>query len=293
MTENTNTYGTGFDRCDFLRRAAMFGFGAAAAPALLAACATGGGENTPAAPDSTTSDDPKNPFGVKADSALDVVIFNGGFGDAYAKYTESLYKKAFPQATVKHTASQDMQSFQSRFVGGNPPDVMDNSGDKALENATLVSNQQLASLADLFTAPSVDDPNVTVGDSLVGGVKEAGTIGDDVFQLNFVQSAWALWHDAKLFEEKGWDEAPKDWDAFMQVLFDIKDEGSMSTASTEVETWSPPKYVGWYKPLGDSVKNALNQMMLDKNKDVDWFLETCQKAADEVKNDSKIKKFSR
>jgi len=47
-----------------------------------------------------------NPFGVAADAPLDVVIFNGGFGEEYAKYDEQLYTKAFPSAKIAHNATQ-------------------------------------------------------------------------------------------------------------------------------------------------------------------------------------------
>ena len=44
--------------------------------------------------------------GVKEDAPLEVVIFNGGYGDKYATDVhEPLYKKAFPKAEIKHQAT--------------------------------------------------------------------------------------------------------------------------------------------------------------------------------------------
>lgn len=40
----------------------------------------------------------KNPLAVNESAGLDVVIFDGGFGDKYAKDAQSEYLKAFPKA---------------------------------------------------------------------------------------------------------------------------------------------------------------------------------------------------
>src|SRR5204863_5056002 len=114
------------DRRTLLRRAAALGLLAVPGAGLLDACASGGsGGNTTNG--GAKSD--KNPFGVKDDAPLEVVIFNGGFGDQYAKYHEQMYTKAFPKAKVQHTPTQKIQDqFQPRFANGNPPDVLDNDG---------------------------------------------------------------------------------------------------------------------------------------------------------------------
>src|SRR5690349_8185386 len=71
---------------------------AAGASGLLAGCALGGGDDKPGASDKyegTKSD--KNPLGVKEDAPLEVVIFDGGFGQDYAKAHEAMYKEAYPK----------------------------------------------------------------------------------------------------------------------------------------------------------------------------------------------------
>src|SRR5439155_22158688 len=65
-------------RRTLLRRAAAAGLLAVPATGLLGACATGGGGDS-----NTGSGGPKtaaNPLGVKEDAALEVVIFEGGYG---------------------------------------------------------------------------------------------------------------------------------------------------------------------------------------------------------------------
>lgn len=78
-------------RRTFIRSAAAIGLGEAASSSILAACATGGGDSasSPASSSPALTTDAADPFGAQASAPLDVVIFNGGFGDAYAKFTES------------------------------------------------------------------------------------------------------------------------------------------------------------------------------------------------------------
>src|SRR5262245_44411659 len=121
----------------FLQRAAVGTLLATGGGTLLSACASG------ASDDSSSSDgggekSKDNPFGVKAETPLDVVIFKGGYGDDYAKAHEDLYKKKFSGVEVKHAGITDITpQLQPRFNGGNPPDVIDNSGASLLPMSTL------------------------------------------------------------------------------------------------------------------------------------------------------------
>jgi N-acetylglucosamine transport system substrate-binding protein len=210
------------DRRELLRRAAIVGAAAGAPAALTAACATGGG-GQPAANDSTkpspgTSADPKNPFGVDPKAPLDVVIFKGGFSDEYAKFHESMYKKAYPESDVKHTGTQDITpQLQPRFVQGNPPDVIDNSGAQSMDYTTLATQGALLEIGDDFTsAPSFDFEGKTIGDTLIDGALEPAEIEGKAYGLPYALNINGLWHDAALFEKNGWEPA-KTWDELMAL----------------------------------------------------------------------------
>ncbi|HEY3003483.1 MAG TPA: carbohydrate ABC transporter, N-acetylglucosamine/diacetylchitobiose-binding protein, partial [Kribbellaceae bacterium] len=119
----------------FLQRAAVATLMATSSGSLLAACASGGGDNNSGNGGAKSAE---NPLGVKADAPLDVVIFKGGYGDDYAKFHESLYKKKYPDAQISHKGITDItQQLQPRFNAGNPPDVIDNSGAQMLPMSTL------------------------------------------------------------------------------------------------------------------------------------------------------------
>jgi N-acetylglucosamine transport system substrate-binding protein len=212
----------GLDRRQFLQRLAAAGLLAVPGAGVLSSCATGGGGSTTAAQGEVNT---QNPLGVAAEAPLDVVIFNGGYGEDYAKFHEELYKGRYPGANVKHTATtQIAQEMQPRFVSGNPPDVLDDSGAQKIEYATLVSEGQLADLGQLLDAPSWDDPNVKVRDTLLPGVVEQGTFGDKFLALNYVYETYAIWYSKPLFEQRGW-QIPTTWDELMALCAQIKAAG--------------------------------------------------------------------
>ena len=212
----------GLDRRRFLQRLAAAGLLAVPGAGVLSSCATSGGGGSTAVQGDVSAE---NPLGVAVDAGLDVVIFNGGYGEEYAKFHQELYKKRYPEAEVTHTATtQIAQEMQPRFVAGNPPDVLDDSGAQKIEYVTLVSEGQLADLAPLLDAPSWDDPNVAVRDTLLPGVLEQGTFGDQFLILNYVYETYALWYSKPLFEQHGW-ALPTTWDEMMALCEQIKAAG--------------------------------------------------------------------
>jgi N-acetylglucosamine transport system substrate-binding protein len=246
-----------------LRRAVLAGLSAPAIASLLAACSGGGsaaptaapttGAAAPASPPSVAasavaqpspsvaaapaaaapaageiklpSGAAKNPLNVKVDAPLDVVIFKGGFGDEYAINAEKIYQANFPQAKVSHQGIQRLQEqLQGRFVGGNPPDVIDNSGAGNLDNAALIADEQLADLGDLMSAPSFDTDGKMFKDTLLPGSQDNGAFDGKQHVLNLVYSVYGIWYSESLFKKNGW-QYPKTWDEMLQTCEKIKAAG--------------------------------------------------------------------
>ncbi len=207
----------------FLQRAAVGTLLATGGSTILAACASGGDDaGTGGGGADKTAE---NPFGVKAADPLDVVIFKGGYGDEYAKFHESLFKKKFGESAIKHTGTTEITpTLQPRFNGGNPPDVIDNSGAKMLPVSTLASSGQLADLTPLLDAASIDDPAVKVRDSIEPITLEAAQQAGKPAVLNYVLTVYGLWYNKKLFTEKGWEPA-KTWAEFLALCETIKKAG--------------------------------------------------------------------
>ena len=99
----------GLGRRDLIKRSAALGLIAVPTMSFLSACASSDGGSDEKVEKGTKS--AKNPLGVNETAALEVVIFNGGFGEQYAIDAEKKYNEAFPKAPkVKHAATEKIQS---------------------------------------------------------------------------------------------------------------------------------------------------------------------------------------
>jgi N-acetylglucosamine transport system substrate-binding protein len=126
----------------------------------LASCASSGtGTSTGGGAATTAAGSSNNPFGVASGSTVDAVIFNGGYGYDYVTFAADLVQKNQSGVTVKVTPStQIAQQLQPRFVGGNPPDLVDNSGAGSIGFNTILD--QLAELDDVFAANNLEGTKI-------------------------------------------------------------------------------------------------------------------------------------
>ncbi len=223
-------FGTGsdLDRRTVLRRAAAVGLLATPAAGMLSACVGGGGDTATTAPKPTGQVSPTNPLGVDPKAPLEVVIFNGGLGTKYATDIHiPSYEKLFPDSKVNFSQTEEIATvLQPRFVSNNPPDMVNNSGSKMMDQGALVQAGQVADLTDLFAAPSLDVPGKTVEQTLIPGTKEQGVFekGGKPYVLNYAYTVFGLWYSAKLFKDNGWT-VPKTWAEFTGLLDRIKAKG--------------------------------------------------------------------
>ncbi|CAM3541069.1 N-acetylglucosamine/diacetylchitobiose ABC transporter substrate-binding protein [Isoptericola cucumis] len=175
----------------------------------LAACATGGGggeEETSAAP--TGNADPKNPFGMAENTTVDAVIFDGGYGVDYVEFAGEVLAAAHAGSSVKVSPSTQIATeLQPRFVGGNPPDLVDNSGAQSIGFNTILD--QLEDLTDVIDAPNME--GTAIRDTLYEGVLAPGTYGDKFAAINYVLTVYGVWYSGSLFEKNGWT-APTTWE---------------------------------------------------------------------------------
>ena len=141
------------------------------------------------------------------------MIFNGGYGIAYAEFAAKQVEKLQAGSTVKVTPATNIaQTLQPRFVAGNPPDVIDNSGAGLIGINTI--RDQLEDLTAIIEAKNYE--GVPIKDTLYAGVTESGTFDGKFVQLNYVLTVYALWYSASLFKEQGW-EVPKTYDEMLAL----------------------------------------------------------------------------
>jgi len=245
---------TPLDRLGASRRRFLSLAGVSAGAAGLAACAAGGGGGD----DADSSDgggaavaegggevSDENPFGVDASAPVDVVIFNGGFGDQYGKDAGTKYAELYPEADVKVSSTVNIQpDLQPRFIGGNPPDLFDNSGAQSMNTSALISDGSLGELGALIKAPSLDGG--TIEESLLPGVLVPGTYSGKLFALNYTYTVFALWYSATQFEKEGW-KAPASWDEVMAI------GESAKSAKLPLFAWGGQNAADYYQELALSM----------------------------------------
>ncbi|MDR2996820.1 MAG: N-acetylglucosamine/diacetylchitobiose ABC transporter substrate-binding protein [Microbacterium sp.] len=172
----------------------------------LASCAAPGGSSGGGEKGKVTAD---NPFGVAANSKVDAVIFNGGYGIDYVENSAKIMaaNKNLGGVTVKVSSSTKIaQELQPRFVGGNPPDLIDNSGANSIGWNTILD--QLEELDDVFEANNLE--GTKIADTVYGGVKDPGTFDGKFKALNYVMTIYGIWYSGSLFEKEGY-QVPKTW----------------------------------------------------------------------------------
>lgn len=193
--------------------------------ATLASCAApgGGGNNDsgdkPAGGDKTAD----NPFGVAANSKVDAVIFDGGYGIDYVETSAKIMEgnKNLDGVTVKVASSTKIaQELQPRFVGGNPPDLIDNSGANSIGWNTIID--QLETLDDVLDSNNLEGEKIR--DTLFGGVEAPGTFDGKFVALNYVMTVYGIWYSSSLFEENGW-EVPTTWQDLKALGAKAKEKG--------------------------------------------------------------------
>src|SRR3954468_14967003 len=252
------------DRKNLDRRMFMRGALAAAAvvplSSVLASCA-GSGSDTNSNKQQNAPKSTENPFGMADKSSVDAVIFDGGYGTDYVAFAASVMEKNHAGSNVKVSATTEIaQELQPRFGGGDPPDLIDNSGENAIGFATILD--QLEDLSDVLDANNLEGTKIS--DTLFGGVEAPGTFGDKFAALNYVLTVYAVWYSASLFQENGW-EPPTTWDEAIDLGAKAKAKGKyLFLWGKEAATYYQTLAIGSaIKEGGDEVRLALENLKED------------------------------
>ncbi|MEU6737223.1 N-acetylglucosamine/diacetylchitobiose ABC transporter substrate-binding protein [Streptomyces physcomitrii] len=240
MGSTSATGHEGVGRRDLIKRSAALGLAAVPTMSFLSACASGGDDDSNQVDKGKKT--AKNPLGANETAPVEVVIFNGGFGDQYAKDAEAVYKKRYPKSKVEHRATQKIQTeLQPSFNGGTPPDLIDNSGKEQMDMGVLVGKDQLADLTPLLDAPSLDDPNKKVRDTLRPGVIEMGQFdGKPVWVMYYAYTVYGVWYSQTQLEKLD-AEYPETWDDMIALCAKAKKQG--------IAGWTYPGQYPYYLPF--------------------------------------------
>ncbi|GHA91279.1 N-acetylglucosamine/diacetylchitobiose ABC transporter substrate-binding protein [Streptomyces tendae] len=202
-----------------------------------------------------------NPFGAAANSSVEAAIFDGGYGTDYVDYTNQVLGSQVKGLKVQVKPVVDIApQLQPRFVGGNPPDLIDNSGEDQIGFLGILD--QLETLDDLFEANTYEGKKIA--DIVYPGVKDPGTYNGKFVALRYVMTVYGVWYSKTLFEENGWTP-PKTWDEALDLGQNAKKKGKYlfvhgKEAATYYQTML---FASAIKEGGDEVRLALGN--LEKN----------------------------
>jgi N-acetylglucosamine transport system substrate-binding protein len=165
-----------------------------------------------------------NPFNL-ATADVEGVFFAGGYGDDYIKYAASLVQKLHPGTNVKVQSIQKItEQLQPRFVAGNPPDVIDNSGANMIPMADLVRDGQVMDVTELLNAPSLDTPGKKVSETLFPGSQDNTVFDGKPYGMNISYTISGIWYSKPGFEKAGYTY-PKTWADMLTLCEQIKKDG--------------------------------------------------------------------
>ncbi|WP_156250719.1 N-acetylglucosamine/diacetylchitobiose ABC transporter substrate-binding protein [Pseudactinotalea terrae] len=252
-------------KSSFTRRNVLRGalFTAAAVPFGLASCATGGGggdddETTDGGDESSAPADASNPFGIEEGSNVETVIFNGGYGVDYVEFATAIFNEMWGgEATVEPT-TEITAALQPRFVAGDPPDLIDNSGAQSMGFGAIL--EQIEDLTDVVDAPNLE--GTTIRDTLIApNVLDSGVYDGKLAAINYVLTVYGVWYSKSLFDANGWT-APTTWAEALELGAAAQEQGKFlfawgKEAATYYQTLAIDSAI---KQGGDEVRLALENL---------------------------------
>nr|WP_088052890.1 ABC transporter substrate-binding protein [Virgibacillus dakarensis] len=181
-----------------------------------------------------SSDDEKSSGGEKSNDGgssygeisgdLEIQYFVGGYGDSWWKEVIGDFKEKYPDVNIKEHAGPNInEEMRSRWVSGDPPDVVYIDGAGSSETQ-MVEDGQLMDLSDWVKDIKLEDGTPLMDSFIV----DPATYDDGkIYSLPLVFDTWGTWYDKALFEEKGY-EVPTDFESFMNSMGEIKDGEGIS-----------------------------------------------------------------
>ncbi|WP_430791316.1 ABC transporter substrate-binding protein [Virgibacillus flavescens] len=150
---------------------------------------------------------------------LEVQYFVGGYGDAWWKEVIKGYKEKYPDVeVVEHAGPNINEEMKTRWISGNPPDVVYIDGAGSSETQ-MVEDDQLMDLTEWVDTIELEDGTPLMDSFIVPPSDYDGKI----YSLPLVFDTWGTWYDKAMFEEGGY-EVPSDFESWMTSMGEIKDK---------------------------------------------------------------------
>lgn len=178
---------------------------------LAVGCSSDGGSEEGSSDDKTASDG-------KVNGKLEIQYFVGGYGDSWWKEVIGDFEEKYPDVkVVQHAGPNINEEMRSRWVSGDPPDVVYIDGAGSSETQ-MVEDGQLMNLSDWVKDIKLKDGTPLIDSFIVDPPKYDG----EIYSLPLVFDTWGTWYDKAWFEKNNW-EVPTDFESFMSTMGEIKE----------------------------------------------------------------------
>ncbi len=117
---------------------------------------------------------------------------------------------------IEHAGPNINEEMRSRWVAGDPPDVVYIDGAGSSETQ-MVEDGQLMNLTDWMETIELDGGDKLIDSFIVAPADYDG----EIYSLPLVFDTWGTWYDKALFASKGY-EVPTDFESFMSSMEHIK-----------------------------------------------------------------------
>ncbi|PYI56545.1 ABC transporter substrate-binding protein [Paenibacillus flagellatus] len=198
---------------------------------LLAACSSGG---TGSAPNEAGEQGqapaaggtyPENGLPKDEKVKLKIAVWENGNGREWVDYAMQSFSKKFPNVTFEPTYSPTISTIITTKASANDDNDMFDIFSTGISGATslqLVQSGKLLPQSDLWDR-KLYDSGKTVREAVADGIFES--VAKDMYALPVTTSGFGLFFDKSLFEKKGWNQNPKTWSEFVQLIERIRADG--------------------------------------------------------------------
>ena len=185
----------------------------------LAACGNSSSEGEVSNQTSAAEPSPTPVEESAVSGTLEIQYFVGGYGSAWWEWLVEAFKNEYPDVDVVVNAGSDInETMTTRWISENPPDLIYLDGPSVSET-TFVEDDQLMDLTDWYQELTMKDGSLLKDNFLV----DPSNYDGKVYALPIIYDNRCVWYDIAEFEKNGW-EVPHDYDAWINVMQQIKDE---------------------------------------------------------------------
>lgn len=171
---------------------------------------------------------PENGLPKDQKVTLKFAFLENGNGREWIDYAMDTFKKKFPNVSFETTYSPKIDTISATKIAANNDDDMFDIFSVALPGGMATSLAEAGKIEpqdDLWDHKAYDNEGKTLKE-LQSGLFEARTkISDKMYALPYSQSVTGLFYNKTLFETNGWNENPKTWKEFTELVDTIKGAG--------------------------------------------------------------------